>query len=202
MLLSAPVSYARFQAVKENKNNCSIEFAFFGGAERQAVISKLLARFEKKTRYHRKQVPVEEAYNTKVITLSRSGSLPEVIKTSHDYLKVMDKEQLIDRKAVATVISNVGGGAFLRWRTADYAAPKMAAPGPCSCQRMDWRDLVPSQKMCWQKLGWRAKTGSNWLDVAQKLNDPANKKIRYCAAYSRKRVDGTVFLPVCVIQSG
>lgn len=58
-------------------------------------------------------MPVEEdAYNTKVITLSRSGSLPEVIETSHDYAKVMDKEQLIDRKAVATVISNVGEGAF------------------------------------------------------------------------------------------
>ena len=35
----------------------------------------------------------------KVITLSRSGSLPEVIETSHDYAKVMDKEQLIDRKS-------------------------------------------------------------------------------------------------------
>ncbi len=106
-------------------------------------------------------MPVEEdAYNTKVITLSRSGSLPEVIETSHDYAKVMDKEQLIDRKAVATVISNVGEGAFydgvLRIvRTEDGSA---------------WTGVPVSAglavsgiaKMCWQKRGLRSrKTGNS-----------------------------------------
>ena len=52
-----------------------------------------------------KQVPVEEdAYNTKVITLARTGALPEVIEVSHDYAKVMDKEQLLDRKAIGEAI--------------------------------------------------------------------------------------------------
>ena len=116
VLLSALVSYALISGCKEeNKNNVSIEFMHSSvEQERQAVISKLIARFEKENPgITVKQVPVEEdAYNTKVITLSRSGSLPEVIETSHDYAKVMDKEQLIDRQAVATVISNVGEGAF------------------------------------------------------------------------------------------
>ncbi len=43
----------------------------------------------------------EDAYNTKVITLARTGALPEVIEVSHDYAKVMDKEQLLDRDAIA-----------------------------------------------------------------------------------------------------
>lgn len=108
VLLSALVSCALISGCKEeNKTNVSIEFMHSSvEQERQAVISKLIARFEKENPgITVKQVPVEEdAYNTKVITLSRSGSLPEVIETSHDYAKVMDKEQLIDRKAVMRFI--------------------------------------------------------------------------------------------------
>lgn len=163
---------------EENKTNVSIEFMHSSvEQERQAVISKLIARFEKENPgITVKQVPVEEdAYNTKVITLSRSGSLPEVIETSHDYAKVMDKEQLIDRKAVATVISNVGEGAFydgvLRIvRTEDGSA---------------WTGVPVSAWIggIWYRKDVLAKAGleepKNWqqlLDVAQKLNDPANKK--------------------------
>ena len=29
---------------------------------------------------------------------ARTGALPEVIEVSHDYAKVMDKEQLLDRE--------------------------------------------------------------------------------------------------------
>lgn len=171
VLLSALVSCALISGCKEeNKTHVSIEFMHSSvEQERQAVISKLIARFEKENPgITVKQVPVEEdAYNTNVITLSRSGSLPEVIETSHDYAKVMDKEQLIDRKAVATVISNVGEGAFydgvLRIvRTEDGSA---------------WIGGI------WYRKDVLAKAGleepKNWqqlLDVAQKLNDPANKK--------------------------
>ena len=91
VLLSALVSCALISGCKEeNKTNVSIEFMHSSvEQERQAVISKLIARFEKENPgITVKQVPVEEdAYNTKVITLSRSGSLPEVIETSHDYAK-------------------------------------------------------------------------------------------------------------------
>ena len=179
VLLSALVSCALISGCKEeNKTNVSIEFMHSSvEQERQAVISKLIARFEKENPgITVKQVPVEEdAYNTKVITLSRSGSLPEVIETSHDYAKVMDKEQLIDRKAVATVISNVGEGAFydgvLRIvRTEDGSA---------------WTGVPVSAWIggIWYRKDVLAKAGleepKNWqqlLDVAQKLNDPANKK--------------------------
>lgn len=179
VLLSALVSCALISGCKEeNKTNVSIEFMHSSvEQERQAVISKLIARFEKENPgITVKQVPVEEdAYNTKVITLSRSGSLPEVIETSHDYAKVMDKEQLIERKAVATVISNVGEGAFydgvLRIvRTEDGSA---------------WTGVPVSAWIggIWYRKDVLAKAGleepKNWqqlLDVAQKLNDPANKK--------------------------
>ncbi|STM15632.1 ABC transporter substrate-binding protein [Escherichia coli] len=179
VLLSALVSCALISGCKEeNKTHVSIEFMHSSvEQERQAVISKLIARFEKENPgITVKQVPVEEdAYNTKVITLSRSGSLPEVIETSHDYAKVMDKEQLIDRKAVATVISNVGEGAFydgvLRIvRTEDGSA---------------WTGVPVSAWIggIWYRKDVLAKAGleepKNWqqlLDVAQKLNDPANKK--------------------------
>lgn len=74
--------------------------------ERQTVIAGIINRFQQENPdIIVKQVPVEEdAYNTKIITLARSGSLPEVVEVSHDYAKVMDKEQLIDHKAVKTLI--------------------------------------------------------------------------------------------------
>ena len=116
VLLSALVSCALISGCKDDKqSHVSIEFMHSSvEQERQAVITKLITRFEKENPgITVKQVPVEEdAYNTKVITLARSGSLPEVIETSHDYAKVMDKEQLIDRDAVADVIQNVGESAF------------------------------------------------------------------------------------------
>lgn len=57
-----------------------------------ALRMNMMISYQELVRTFLKQVPVEEdAYNTKVITLSRSGSLPEVIETSHDYAKVMDK---------------------------------------------------------------------------------------------------------------
>ncbi|MBW9861080.1 extracellular solute-binding protein [Escherichia coli] len=145
--------------------------------ERQAVISKLIARFEKENPgITVKQVPVEEdAYNTKVITLSRSGSLPEVIETSHDYAKVMDKEQLIDRQAVATVISNVGEGAFydgvLRIVRTEDGSAWTGVPVSAWIGGIWYRKDVLAKARLEEPKNWQ-----QLLDVAQKLNDPANKK--------------------------
>ena len=165
VLLSALVSCALISGCKEeNKTNVSIEFMHSSvEQERQAVISKLIARFEKENPgITVKQVPVEEdAYNTKVIILSRSGSLPEVIETSHDYAKVMDKEQLIDRKAVATVISNVGEGAFYDGVLRIVRTEDGSAMDRCSCQRLDWRYLV-SQRRAGKSGALRSrKTGNS-----------------------------------------
>lgn len=78
------------------------------------MIGKLIERFEQENPgITVKQVPVEEdAYNTKVTTLARSGALPEIIEISHDYAKVMDKEQLLDREAIQGVIATLGDSAF------------------------------------------------------------------------------------------
>lgn len=179
VLLSALVSCTLISGCKEeNKNNVSIEFMHSSvEQERQAVISKLIARFEKENPgITVKQVPVEEdAYNTKVITLSRSGSLPEVIETSHDYAKVMDKEQLIDRQAVATVISNVGEGAFydgvLRIVRTEDGSAWTGVPVSAWIGGIWYRKDVLAKARLEEPKNWQ-----QLLDVAQKLNDPANKK--------------------------
>ena len=179
VLISALVSCALVSGCKDDKkSSVAIEFMHSSvEQERQAVIAKLIERFEKENPgISVKQVPVEEdAYNTKVITLARSGSLPEVIETSHDYAKVMDKESLIDRKAVAQVINGVGEGTFydgvLRIvRTEDGSA---------------WTGVPVSAWIggIWYRKDVLAKAGleepKDWqqlLNVAQKLNNPGSKK--------------------------
>ncbi len=78
--------------------------------ERLDVINKLIADFEKENPTIKiKQIPVEEdAFNTKVVTLARSGKLPAVMEVSQDFAKVMDKDELIDQDAVKEVIDSVG----------------------------------------------------------------------------------------------
>ncbi len=116
VLLSALVSCALLSGCKDDKaSQVTIEFMHSSvEQERQAVITKLIEKFEKENpTITVKQVPVEEdAYNTKVITLARTGALPEVIEVSHDYAKVMDKEQLLDRDAIGNAIKAVGEDTF------------------------------------------------------------------------------------------
>lgn len=116
VLLSALVSCALLSGCKDDKTSqVTIEFMHSSvEQERQAVITKLIEKFEKENpTITVKQVPVEEdAYNTKVITLARTGALPEVIEVSHDYAKVMDKEQLLDRDAIGNAIKAVGEDTF------------------------------------------------------------------------------------------
>ncbi len=78
--------------------------------ERLSVINELVADFEKENPDIKiKQVPVEEsAFNTKIVTLARSGKLPEVMEVSQDFAKVMDKDELIDQTAVQNVIEEAG----------------------------------------------------------------------------------------------
>lgn len=165
VLLSALVSCALISGCNdEKKSNVSIEFMHSSvEQERQAVISELIARFEKENPdITVKQVPVEEdAYNTKVITLARSGSLPEVIETSHDYAKVMDKEQLIDRNAVASVIS-IWGKILSMTACCALCALKMVPHGPVF-RSAPGLAVSGIAKMCWRKPGWESrKTGSSY----------------------------------------
>lgn len=179
VLISALVSCALLSGCKDDKpSTVTIEFMHSSvEQERQAVITQLIQRFEKENpTITVKQVPVEEdAYNTKVITLARTGALPEVIEISHDYAKVMDKEQLLDRAAIAEVIKTVGEQVFydgiLRVvRTEDGSA---------------WTGVPVSAWLSgvWYHKDVLAAAGiaepQNWdqlLQASQQLNDPAKKR--------------------------
>ncbi|PGL67454.1 sugar ABC transporter substrate-binding protein [Bacillus sp. AFS055030] len=96
---------------KKENGKVTIEFMHSSvEQERLAVITDLISKFEKANPTIKvKQVPVEEdAYNTKVVTLASSGKLPAVIEVGQDYAKVMDKDELIDKDAVKSIISKVG----------------------------------------------------------------------------------------------
>lgn len=178
VLISALVSCALMSGCKDDKASVvTIEFMHSSvEQERQAVITQLIDRFEKENPgIHIKQVPVEEdAYNTKVITLARTGALPEVIEVSHDYAKVMDKEQLLDRDAIRDAINAVGQDRFydgiLRVvRTEDGAA---------------WTGVPVSAWLSgiWYHKSVLAAAGidepHNWaqlLEASQTLTDPAKK---------------------------
>lgn len=178
VLISALVSCALMSGCKDDKASVvTIEFMHSSvEQERQAVITQLIDRFEQENPgVHIKQVPVEEdAYNTKVITLARTGALPEVIEVSHDYAKVMDKEQLLDREAIRDAITAVGEDRFydgiLRVvRTEDGAA---------------WTGVPVSAWLSgiWYHKSVLAAAGidepHNWaqlLEASQTLTDPAKK---------------------------
>lgn len=178
VLLSALVSCALISGCKEEKKTVAIEFMHSSvEQERQAVISRLIDRFQQENPdITVKQVPVEEdAFNTKIITLARTGALPEVIETSHDYAKVMDKEQLVDRKAIGDVIAAVGeqnfyDGVLRIVRTEDGTAWNGV---PISA----WLQGVWYKKDVLESVG--LSEPQNWqqlLEAAQKLSDPAQKK--------------------------
>ncbi|HAT3922875.1 ABC transporter substrate-binding protein [Citrobacter amalonaticus] len=179
VLLSALVSCALISGCKDDKPaHVSIEFMHSSvEQERQAVITTLIKRFEKANpEISVKQVPVEEdAYNTKVITLARSGSLPEVIETSHDYAKVMDKEQLIDRDAVANVIQKVGEDIFydgvLRIVRTEDGSAWTGVPVSAWIGGIWYRKDVLAQAGVAEPKNWETL-----LAAAQKLYDPAHKK--------------------------
>ncbi|TWT27269.1 ABC transporter substrate-binding protein [Planomicrobium sp. CPCC 101110] len=82
--------------------------------DRITVINDIIEKFEAANPdIQVEPVPVEEdAYNTKIVTLASAGELPEVIEVGQDYARVMDKDQLIDKEAVQTVIDGVGADNF------------------------------------------------------------------------------------------
>nr|WP_318381578.1 extracellular solute-binding protein [uncultured Enterobacter sp.] len=178
-LISALVAAALLAGCKDDASKqVTIEFMHSSvEQERQAVISALITRFsEENPTITVKQVPVEEdAYNTKVITLARSGALPEIIEVSHDYAKVMDKEQLIDRAAVKSVINDMGEASFydgvLRIvRTEDATA---FTGVPISA----WLGGIWYRKSALEKAG--VAEPKNWtqlLDAARAMTHSAEKK--------------------------
>ncbi|WP_105631965.1 ABC transporter substrate-binding protein [Cronobacter dublinensis] len=179
VLISALVACALMSGCNDDKKDrVTIEFMHSSvEQERQAVITQLIARFEKANPdITVKQVPVEEdAYNTKVTTLARSGALPEVIEISHDYAKVMDKEQLLDRVAIKAAVAQVGEQQFFDGvlrivRTEDGTAwtgvPISAWLGGVWYRKSRLAQAGLGAPQDWQSL----------LNAATLLNKPSGKK--------------------------
>jgi multiple sugar transport system substrate-binding protein len=169
VLISALVSCALLSGCKDDKASAvTIEFMHSSvEQERQAVITKLIEKFEKENPgITVKQVPVEEdAYNTKVITLARTGALPEVIEVSHDYAKVMDKEQLLDRDAIAEAIKAVGKTPSMTASCALFVR-KTAQPGR-ACRSAPGSPACGTTKMCWPRRALRSRiTGNSFCKPA------------------------------------
>lgn len=145
--------------------------------DRLKVIDKLVADFEKENPDIKvKQMPVEEdAYNTKVVTLARSNKLPGVIEVSQDFAKVMDKDELIDQKAVGNVMKKVGednyyDGAKKLVRTEDGSG-YIAAP------ISGWVQGIWYNKKTLNNAGFsEPTTWDSVLEIAKHFNDAGNKK--------------------------
>ena len=145
--------------------------------DRLKVIDKLVADFEKENPDIKvKQMPVEEdAYNTKVVPLARSNKLPGVIEVSQDFAKVMDKDELIDQKAVGNVMKKVGednyyDGAKKLVRTEDGSG-YIAAP------ISGWVQGIWYNKKTLNDAGFsEPTTWDSVLEIAKHFNDAGNKK--------------------------
>ena len=177
-IISALVPCALISGCRDDNKSVTIEFMHSSvEQERQAVINQLIERFEKENPgIVVKPVPVEEdAFNTKVITLARTGTLPAVMEVSHDYAKVLDKEQLLDRDAIAKAITETGENQFydgvLRIvRTEDGKAWTGAPISAWISGVWYHKDVLAAagipEPRNWQEL----------LAASQKLNNPAGKK--------------------------
>lgn len=145
--------------------------------ERLSVINELVADFEKENPDIKvKQIPVEEsAFNTKIVTLARSGELPEVMEVSQDFAKVMDKDELIDQSAVQKVIKDAGEENY-------YEGAKNLV------RSEDGKSYIAAPISGWIQGIWydKAKLAEanfpepeNWddiLTIAQHFTDKANKQ--------------------------
>ncbi|AWV77039.1 multiple sugar transport system periplasmic sugar-binding protein [Enterobacter hormaechei] len=175
----ALVVAALLSGCKEDKpQQVTIEFMHSSvEQERQAVIRGLIDRFQKENpTITVKQVPVEEdAFNTKMITLARSGALPEVIEVSHDYARVMDKESLIDHKAVKALIEKQGEASFydgvLRIVRTEDGNAYTGVPISAWLQGIWYRKSVLAKAGISEPKNW-----AQLLDAARKLTKIGDKK--------------------------
>ncbi|ANG92039.1 sugar ABC transporter substrate-binding protein [Enterobacteriaceae bacterium 155047] len=179
VLLSLFTAVALLTGCKQDEEQqVTIEFMHSAvEQERQTVISQLIDRFQKENpSITVKQVPVEEdAYNTKIITLARSGSLPDVVEVSHDYAKVMDKEQLIDHDAVKTLINTLGEDAFydgvLRVVRTEDGTGYTGVPVSAWLQGIWYRKSVLANAGIEEPKNW-----AQLLDAARRLTHARDKK--------------------------
>ncbi|MGI2328110.1 ABC transporter substrate-binding protein [Planococcus sp. YIM B11945] len=112
-ILGLSASLAACSGGEETNEDGSVSIEFMHSQveqDRVTVINDIIEKFEAANPdIQVEPVPVEEdAYNTKIVTLASAGELPEVMEVGQDYARVMDKDQLIDKEAVKTIIDGVG----------------------------------------------------------------------------------------------
>lgn len=145
--------------------------------DRLKVIDKLVADFEKENPDIKvKQIPVEEdAYNTKVVTLARSNKLPGVIEVSQDFAKVMDKDELIDQKAVGSVMKKVGEDNY--YDGAKKLVRSEDGTGYIAAPISGWVQGIWYNKKTLSDVGFsEPTTWESVLEIAKHFNDAGNKK--------------------------
>jgi multiple sugar transport system substrate-binding protein len=145
--------------------------------ERLAVITDLIEKFEKENPNIKiEQVPVEEdAYNTKIVTLASAGQLPEIIEVGQDYAKVMDKDQLIDKEVVQSVIEEAGKENFyegaLKLITTEDGSSYTGLP------ISGWVQGIWYNKEMLESKGMEEpETWEEVMEVAKAFTDAPNKK--------------------------
>ncbi|PZF91101.1 sugar ABC transporter substrate-binding protein [Listeria ivanovii] len=178
LVLSAVLAACGGKSSSGSGGEVTIEFMHSSvEKERLDVIKKLIADFEKENpKIKVKQIPVEEdAFNTKVVTLARSGELPEVMEVSQDFAKVMDKDELIDQDAVKDVINSVGEDNYYEGATnlvrSEDGKSYIAAP------LSGWIQGIWYNKKALSDAGFEEP--KNWADVekiAKKFTNKADKK--------------------------
>ncbi|WP_099221681.1 ABC transporter substrate-binding protein [Listeria costaricensis] len=145
--------------------------------ERQDVINDLIAKFEKENPdINVKSVPVEEdAYNTKVVTLARSGELPAVMEVSQDFAKVMVKDELIDQDAVKSVIEKVGEDSY--YEGAKNLVRSEDGKSYIAVPISGWVQGIWYDKKALADAGFEEpKSWDDVLAIAKHFSDPSNKK--------------------------
>lgn len=161
-----------------NSGKTTIEFMHSSvEQERLAVINELVAKFEEENPDIKiKQVPVEEdSYNTKMVTLASAWKLPAVLEVGQDFAKVLDKEQLIDREAVKTVLDKTGEENF--YEGALKLVNTENGKGYTGVPISGWVQGIWYNKEMLSSKGFEEP--KNWDDVlaiAEAFTDPSNKK--------------------------
>ncbi|MGX6443883.1 ABC transporter substrate-binding protein [Neobacillus sp. K501] len=161
-----------------NSGKTTIEFMHSSvEQERLAVINELVAKFEEENPDIKiKQVPVEEdSYNTKMVTLASAWKLPAVLEVGQDFAKVLDKEQLIDREAVKTVLDKTGEENF--YEGALKLVKTENGKGYTGVPISGWVQGIWYNKEMLSSKGFEEP--KNWDDVlaiAEAFTDPSNKK--------------------------
>lgn len=178
MMLLLAVMLTACGGDEANSGKTTIEFMHSSvEEERLAVIDELVAKFEEENPDIKiKQVPVQEdSYNTKMVTLASAWKLPAVLEVGQDFAKVLDKEQLIDRESVKTVLDNTGEENF--YEGALKLVKTENGKGYTGVPISGWvQGIWYNKEMLASKGFEEPKNWDDVLTIAKAFTEPSNKQ--------------------------